>query len=105
MLVRARPSADRAAFDAAIADVAGDVAGTLPGLVRATVSRPRSDQYTDAVPLFDAVLEFAWGSRADLDAATGSASFRQDDLTVLERLVDRGGSSAAWTYEERWIWP
>ena len=105
LLVRARRPVDGAAFGTAIADVVGDVAHTLPGLVRATVSHPRRDQYPESDPLFDAVLEFAFGSRTDLEAATSSETFRQGGLAALERLVDRGRSRAAWTYEERWIWP
>jgi hypothetical protein len=101
LLVRARPGTDGAGFVAA----AGPVAGTLPGLVRATVSLPRADQYREEAPLFDAVLEFAFLSRADLEAATDSEGFRRDGLPLLERLADPARSSAAWTYEERWIWP
>jgi hypothetical protein len=86
-------------------DVVGDVARTLPGLVRATLSLPRADQYTDTAPLFDAVVEFAFPSRAELEAATESEGFRADGLRVLEELIDPARSSAAWTYEERWIWP
>ena len=105
LLVRARPSVDADTFGAALVDVVGDVGGTMPGLMRATVSRPRADQYTETTPLFDAVVEFAFGSRTDLESATDAASFRQEGLPALEELVDPGRSSAAWTYEERWIWP
>ena len=101
LLARTRPSAD----SGALVGVVGEVAGTLPGLVRATVSLPRPDQYTDSAPLFDAVVEFAFRSRAALEAATDSASFQDDGLPALEELVDPTRSSAAWTYEERWIWP
>jgi hypothetical protein len=103
LLLVAHPSAD--AFPLAIVDVVREVVDTLPALVRATVSLPRTDQYTQSPPLFDAVLEFAFGSRADLEAATDSAGFRQRALPSIERLVDPARSSAAWTYEERWIWP
>jgi hypothetical protein len=101
LLVRMRRPEDTGA----LVDVVGDVAGTLPGLVRATVSLPRPDQYTQAAPLVDGVLEFAFGSRTELESATDGASFRQAGLPALEELVDPGRSSAAWTYEERWIWP
>jgi hypothetical protein len=101
LLVRSGGGAE--AFPRAIVDVVRDVVNTLPALVRATVSLPRPDQYTDSAPLFDAVLEFAFATRADLEAAT--ASFEQRALPSIERLVDPARSSAAWTYEERWIWP
>jgi EthD domain len=101
LLARTRPSAD----SGALVGVVGEVSGTLPGLVRATVSLPRPDQYTDTAPLFDAVVEFAFHSRAALESATDAGSFRDDGLPALERLVDPARSSAAWTYEERWIWP
>jgi hypothetical protein len=105
LLVGSAPSMDPDAFRSAIVGVVRGVVDTLPALVRATVSLPRTDQYTESPPLFDAVLEFAFGSRADLEAATSSAPFRRDALPAIERLVDPGRSSAAWTYEERWIWP
>jgi hypothetical protein len=78
---------------------------TIPALVRATVSLPRADQYPDSPPLFDAVLEFSFDSRSDLEAETASAGFRRRVLPSIERLIEPGRSSAAWTYEERWIWP
>ncbi|UOY01751.1 EthD domain-containing protein [Blastococcus sp. PRF04-17] len=103
LLVRGRPSWAGEAFRSAIVDVARDVAGTLPDLVRATVSLPRPDQYTETRALYDAVLEFAFGSRAELEVATDV--FAERSLPAVERVVDPAGSSAAWTYEERWIWP
>jgi EthD domain len=105
LLVCSRQSLAAGTFPAAIVDVARDLVDRLPDLVRATVSLPRPDQYVDSPPLYDAVLEFAFGSRAHLEAATASADFRRRGLPAVERLVDRGKSSAAWTYEERWIWP
>jgi hypothetical protein len=104
LLLGADPSGDAGAFPGAIVDVVREVVDTLPALVRATVSLPRPDQYTQTPPLFDAVVEFAFGSRADLEAATASAGFRQGGLPSIELLVQPGRSSAAWTYEERWIW-
>lgn len=102
LLLVADPAADE--FPRAIVDVAREVVDSLPALVRATVSLPRADQDTESPPLFDAVLEFAFGSRADLEAATGSAGFKSA-LPSIERLIEPARSSAAWTYEERWIWP
>jgi EthD domain len=101
LLLRARSPLD----DGTFRDVVGDVARTLPGLLRATVSLPRADQYTDTPPLFDAVVEFAFGSRDELEAATDAVSFRANGLRAIEEFVDPSRSSAAWTYEERWIWP
>ena len=105
LLLGADPSGDADAFPRAVVDVVREVVDTLPALVRATVSLPRPDQYTHTPPLFDAVVEFAFASRGDLEAATASAGFRQRGLPSIERLVQPGRSSAAWTYEERWIWP
>jgi hypothetical protein len=103
LLLGSDPSVD--AFPRAIVDVVREVVDTLPALVRATVSLPRPDQYRELPPLLDAVVEFAFGSRADLEAATASAGFRRSALPSIERLIQPGRSSAAWTYEERWIWP
>jgi hypothetical protein len=102
LLVRSRGAE---AFPRAIVDVVRGAVGTLPALVRATVSLPRPDQYKESPPLFDAVLEFSFGSRADLEAATASPGFRGHALPSIEPLIEPGRSSAAWTYEERWIWP
>ena len=92
-------------FGAALVDVVGDVGRHPAGPDACHGVAPRADQYTETTPLFDAVVEFAFGSRTDLESATDAASFRQEGLPALEELVDPGRSSAAWTYEERWIWP
>jgi len=101
LLLQARDAVE----DAAFVDLTAQVAGTLPGAVRATASLPRRDQHRESAPLFDAVLEFAFAGRTELEAATDADRFRRDGLPRLERLVDPARSSAAWTYEERWIWP
>jgi hypothetical protein len=105
LLVGSAPTVDADVFPRAIVGVARDVVDTIPALVRATVSLPRADQYPDSPPLFDAVLEFSFDSRSDLEAETASAGFRRRVLPSIERLIEPGRSSAAWTYEERWIWP
>lgn len=105
LLTRRNSSRHREEFEAAIDDAVREVVDSLPGVVRATVSLPRSDHYVDASPLFDAVFEFSFNSRADLEAATAAASFRRGGLAAMASLVEPAESSAAWTYEERWIWP
>jgi hypothetical protein len=101
LLLRERPGVGNFAAD--VVAVVGDVMGTLPRLARATISLPRADQYVDQPPLFDGVVEFSFDSRAELEEST--EAFRRTGLPAIEPLVDPAASSAAWTYEERWIWP
>ena len=52
-----------------------------------------------------AVLEFMFGSHADLEMATWSAPFGRDARPSSQRLFELGRPSAARTYQERWIRP
>jgi uncharacterized protein (TIGR02118 family) len=102
LLLSRLPDIGRAEFDAAIDAATADGSTSLPAVLRATCAMPRTDD--TGSPRFDAVIEFLFAGRRELQAATASPAL----ATVLDGLAavaEPAASELAWTYEERWLWP
>lgn len=102
LLIGRHPDTARADLDAVI-DAATALGSTsLPAVRRATYALPRPDDV--GPPRFDAVVEFLFPGRAELEVATASPAL----TTILDGLTpvaEPAASELAWTYEERWLWP
>ena len=102
LLLSRRPAVGRAQFDAAVDVATAHGATSLPAVRRATYALPRADEAGS--PHFDAVVEFLFGGRPELEAATASPALA-DVLDALAEVAEPAASELAWTYEERWLWP
>ena len=105
LLLKRASSLEAEAFRDRLANLADLTITAVPELCRYVQCTTLPDMYANGEPIYDAVLELSWSSRAAYERSWSSEGVADRYLPALSGIADEPASSALLSEPYRVIWP